>query len=140
MENRREDFDFFIRNKDAVYLDNAATTLCPNVVVESMSDCYKYNFTNINRGIYPLAEETFDMVLRAKKNIIDFFGGKEKYDVIFSTGTTDSINIIARSYVKKILKKGDVIMISPYEHHSNFLPWKILCKEKEAKLLMFPVD
>lgn len=127
-----EDFSYLRKtNCKGVYLDNAATTLCPDEVIDYMSEMQKYNFVNINRGSYKLAEETFEKYELAKKKILHFFGAENDYLFIQTTGATEAINIVARCFLEDNIKQGDVILISECEHHSNYLPWRVIYGEKE---------
>lgn len=112
-----------------MYLDNAATTLCPDEVIDYMSEMQKYNFVNINRGSYKLAEETFENMNWQRKNIA-FFGAENDYLFIQTTGATEAINIVARCFLEDNIKQGDVILISECEHHSNYLPWRVICEKR----------
>lgn len=136
-----EDFSYLRKtNCKGVYLDNAATTLCPDEVIDYMSEMQKYNFVNINRGSYKLAEETFEKYELAKKKILHFFGAENDYLFIQTTGATEAINIVARCFLEDNIKQGDVILISECEHHSNYLPWRVICEKKGAVLKKIPMD
>ena len=136
-----EDFSYLRKtNCKGVYLDNAATTLCPDEVIDYMSEMQKYNFVNINRGSYKLAEETFEKYELAEKKILHFFGAENDYLFIQTTGATEAINIVARCFLEDNIKQGDVILISECEHHSNYLPWRVICEKKGAVLKKIPMD
>ncbi len=122
----KEDFPFLERG--VVYLDNAATTQKPNRVIEAISNFYRYHNANIHRGIHTLSIEATDMYERSRERVASFIGAKPK-ELIFTYGTTSSINFLAVSLLRSgILKEGDVILLSSLEHHSNLLPWQNLKK------------
>ena len=136
-----EDFSYLKETKSkSVYLDNAATTLCPDEVADYMANALKYNFANINRGSYKLAEETFEKCESAKRNILRYFGAENDYLFVQTTGATEAINIVERCFLEERIGEGDIILVSEYEHHSNYLPWRVACKKKGAILKNIPMD
>jgi cysteine desulfurase/selenocysteine lyase len=128
-----------VNGNDLVYLDNAAMTQVPDCVISSFIEYYSKFNANIHRGAYYLSElatEKYECV-REKLNI--FFNGESEKNFIFVRSTTEGINLIAYSYLRSILRSGDEILISQMEHHSNIIPWYILCKEFNAKLKIIPI-
>ncbi|MDW0290852.1 MAG: cysteine desulfurase [Nitrososphaeraceae archaeon] len=127
----RNDFPIFkkkINGKDLVYLDNASTTQKPYSVINSITDFYSNYNSNIHRAVYQLAEEATELYEQSRKKIANFIKVRPE-EIIFTRNTTESINLIAHSWARSNLKKDDVIAITEIEHHSNIVPWQILCQE-----------
>ena len=137
-ENIRKDFPILQRmvrdGKPLVYLDNASTTQKPNQVIDAISDYYKNHNANVHRAVYALAEESTEAYEKTREKISKFLNIKNKEEVIFVRGTTEAINLVAYSWGGQNIKKGDIIVTTEYEHHSNIVPWQLLAKEKGAKL------
>ena len=137
----RKDFPILSREVNGqplVYLDNAATSQTPKQVVEVISDYYyRYN-ANIHRGVHKLSQEATDAYENARATIQKHFNAAYPHEIIFTAGTTESINCIASGYAS-ILKKGDELLISALEHHSNIVPWQMLCEKTEALLRVIPM-
>lgn len=137
-ENIRKDFPILQRmvrdGKPLVYLDNASTTQKPNQVIDAISDYYKNHNANVHRAVYALAEESTEAYEKTREKISKFLNIKNKEEVIFVRGTTEAINLVAYSWGRQNIKKGDIIVTTEYEHHSNIVPWQLLAKEKGAKL------
>lgn len=123
-----------------MYLDNAATTQKPRSVIKSIVDYYERSNANVHRGIHRLAEEATAMYEGARKEIARFVNAGSDKEIIFTRGTTESINLVAQSYVKRHLRKGDEILLTEMEHHSNLIPWQMLAAEKGLKLRFLPFD
>lgn len=139
----RQDFPILqrlINGKPLVYLDNAATTQKPQVVIDALIDYYTDHNANIHRGIHTLAEEATVMYENARKKISNFIKAKSEKEIIFVRNSTEAINLVAYSWGRTHLKAGDEIILSESEHHSNLVPWQILAKEKGVKLLFIPVN
>lgn len=127
-------------DKPFVYLDSAATTQKPKFVIDAIQDWYeKYN-ANIHRGMYPLAEEATVKYEHVRKKVADFLKVRETRSIIFTKGTTDGINLVASSWASHNLKKGDVILLTEMEHHSNMVPWLLLAKSKGYRIRYWPLD
>jgi cysteine desulfurase/selenocysteine lyase len=127
-----------IHNKPLVYFDNAATSQTPVCVIDCIKDYYeKYN-SNIHRGVHSLSDEATNAYENARNKIKDHFNINESKEVIFTSGTTHSINIVSNGF-SKILKKGDEIIVSGLEHHSNIVPWQMMIKNNDAKLRVIPL-
>jgi cysteine desulfurase/selenocysteine lyase len=143
VEKIREDFPQlkeFVNNKPLVYLDNAATTLKPKIVIESMTNYLSSAVANVHRGIHTLSETGTRKFEETRQIIAEFINAKEFHEIIFTKGTTDSINLIAYSFGEKFVNEGDEILISQMEHHSNIVPWQILAEKKKSKLIVVPVN
>lgn len=139
----RQDFpilDQMVNGKPLVYLDNAATNQKPVSVLNALSHYYEHDNANIHRGIHTLAERaTHDFELTRQK-VQSFLNAQHVEEVIFTYGTTDGINLVAQTYGRKFLNEGDEIIISTLEHHSNIVPWQMLCEEKGCVLNVIPID
>ena len=139
----REDFPILkkkVHGKNLVYLDNAATTQKPVQVLNSLEDYYCKKNANIHRGVHALSQQATDSFEGARIKIKQFINALGKNQIIFTRGTTEAINLVAQSYGRANVKEGDEIIISHMEHHSNIVPWQMLCKEKNAKLRIIPID
>ncbi|NBA87623.1 SufS family cysteine desulfurase [Emticicia sp. CRIBPO] len=143
IEKIRQDFPILhqqVNGKDLIYFDNAATTQKPLPVLEALSEYYgKYN-ANIHRGIHFLAEKATSAFELTRKAFREFLNASSTEEIIFTYGTTDGINLVAQTYGRKFLKEGDEIIISTMEHHSNIVPWQMLCEEKGCILKVIPID
>lgn len=123
-----------------VYLDNAATTQKPKAVIDRIRDFYTRENANIHRGVHYLSQQASDAYDEARRLVADFIGALDPSQVIFTRGTTESINLVAATYGRQHLGEGDEIVLSVMEHHSNIVPWQLLCEEKGARLRVVPVD
>ena len=141
VDSIRQDFPILskkIHNKPLVYFDNAATSQTPVCVIDCIKDYYeKYN-SNIHRGVHSLSDEATNAYENARNKIKDHFNINDSKEVIFTSGTTHSINIVSNGF-SKILKKGDEIIVSGLEHHSNIVPWQMMIKNNDAKLRVIPL-
>lgn len=122
-----------------VYLDNAATTQKPQVVIDTLNQYYSYYNANIHRGIHALAEEATSAYEGARRTVQQFIGAAFPEEVIFTRGTTEGINLVAYTWGRANIIAGDEILVSGMEHHSNIVPWQLLCEEKNATLKVIPV-
>ncbi len=129
-----------VNGKNLIYFDNAATTQKPEVVINAISDYYQNYNANIHRGIHALAEKATKAYENTRKTVQQFINSSEVEEIIFTSGTTESINIVAKSLGNKILNPGDEVIISELEHHSNIVPWQMVCDEKGAKLKVIPIN
>jgi len=139
----REDFPILqkkVHDKNLVYLDNAATTQKPIYVIDKVNKYYTTMNANIHRGVHALSQEATEAFEGARIQIKQFINALGKNQVIFTRGTTEAINLVASSYGRTNIKEGDEIIISHMEHHSNIVPWQLLCKEKNAKLRVIPIN
>jgi cysteine desulfurase / selenocysteine lyase len=137
----RQDFPLLSRqvyNKSLVYLDNAATSQKPQVVIDTIIDYYTLRNSNIHRGVHTLAAEATEAYENSRVKVQKFINAKHSHEIIFTRGTTESINLVAYAWGRKNIKEGDEIIISQMEHHSNIVPWQMLCEDKKAKLKFIP--
>ncbi|HWK04326.1 MAG TPA: cysteine desulfurase [Puia sp.] len=143
IEKIRKDFPILetsVYGYPLVYLDNAATTQKPLAVLKAMDDYYATINSNVHRGVHHLSQLATDAFELARKKVAEFIGARHAHEVIFTKGTTESINLVASSFGKKFLKEGDSILVSGMEHHSNIVPWQLACEEKNATLKVIPVN
>ena len=138
----RNDFPIFkkkINGKELVYLDNASTTQKPYSVIDSITDFYTNYNSNIHRAVYQLAEEATELYEQSREKIANFINVSPE-EIVFTRNTTESINLIAHSWARSNLKKDDGIVITELEHHSNIVPWQILCQEIGTRLEYVGID
>ncbi len=129
-----------IHGKPLVYLDNAATTQKPVQVIAALDDYYRHYNSNIHRGVHTLSEKATAAYEGARKKIQAFINAASAKEIIFVRGTTEAINLVTQSYGRSILKPGDEIIISEMEHHSNIVPWQLLCEQTSAVLRIIPIN
>src|SRR5699024_3853191 len=122
-----------------VYLDNAATAQKPASVIEAFKRYYEKDNANIHRGIHTLAERATAEYEETRSAVQQFIHAGEKEEIIFTSGTTAGLNLIAQTYGRKFSKPGDEVVISAMEHHSNIVPWQLICEEKGAVLKVIPL-
>lgn len=142
VENIRKDFPILSRKvngKDLVYLDNAATSQTPKQVIDVIVDYYSNYNANIHRGVHALSQEATDKYEQARHKIQAHFNAKHAHEIIFTSGTTHSINLVANGFTS-ILKPEDNIIVSALEHHSNIVPWQMLCERTGAQLKVIPMN
>ena len=144
LENIRKDFPVLARKvrdeKDLVYLDNAATTQKPIHVIDAISDYYKNHNSNIHRAVHALAEESTEAFEAVRDKIAKFLNIKERQEIIFVRGTTEAINLVSYSWGRENVKKGDIVVTTEYEHHSNIVPWQLLAQEVGAEIKYIDID
>ena len=136
----RQAFPIFSHYPGLVYLDSAATTQKPRTVIEAERYFYEHQNANVHRGIYPLATAATDAYEGAREKTRRFLNARLGSEIIFTSGTTDGINLVARSYAFEQLEEGDALVISAMEHHSNLIPWQQVCLQKRARLLVLPIS
>jgi cysteine desulfurase/selenocysteine lyase len=129
-----------VNNKLLVYLDNAATAQKPQSVIDALSHYYSNYNANIHRGIHMLAEEATAAYEATRATVQKFIRASSSDEIIFTRGTTEGINLVAYTWARKNIHEGDEIIISTMEHHSNIVPWQIVCEEKKAVLKVIPID
>lgn len=142
LNNIRKQFPILnqkINGYDLVYFDNGATSQKPLSVIESISNYYKHSNSNIHRGVHTLSRTATELFEKSRKTIADHFNVKNDQQIIFTAGTTDSINLVANGLAKNYLKRGDEIILSTYEHHSNILPWQLWAQENGGTLKVIPL-
>ncbi len=123
-----------------VYLDNAATTQKPTAVLDAMDEYYRTINANVHRGVHHLSQLATEACEAVRVLVAGFLNARHVHEVIFTRGTTESINLVAASFGKRFLRAGDSILISGLEHHSNIVPWQMICEEKQARLQVIPID
>lgn len=139
----RNDFPILtqtVYKKPLVYLDNAATTQKPKVVIDALSDYYGTINSNIHRGVHCLSQKATEEFEIARKSVQQFINAAHDYEVIFTRGATESINLVASSFGRTYIQSGDEIIISEMEHHSNIVPWQFLCEDRGAVLKVLPFN
>ncbi len=142
-ERIRQDFPILhkpVRGKRLVYLDNAASTQKPQVVIDKIHEYYDTFNSNIHRGVHYLSQEATKLYENTRDIVRDFINASSSKEIIYTRGTTESINLVASSWGRHNIKEGDEIVISHMEHHSNIVPWQMLCEEKGAKLKVVPIS
>ncbi len=143
LDKFRKDFPILnekVNGKDLIYLDNAATSQKPKEVIDSLVSYYeKYN-SNVHRGVHTLSIKATDEFEKSRTKIQKFINAKSSNEIIFTRNASESLNLIAYSWGKDNISSGDEIYITPFEHHSNIVPWQMLCKEKEAILKYLPLN
>ncbi len=140
----RHDFPILDRTvrggRPLVYLDNASTTQKPNQVVEAITKYYRNHNANTHRAVYALAEEATELYESARDKVAGFINAPERSEIVFVRGTTEAINLVAYAWGRANMGKGDVVVTTEYEHHSNIVPWQLLTQEKGASLRYVPID
>lgn len=126
--------------KPLVYLDNAATTQKPNAVINAISDYYRNHNANVHRGVHALSDRATGLFENARTSVQAFMNASDSSEIIWTRGTSEAINLVASSYAKTVLQKGDRILVSALEHHSNIVPWQLAAAACDAELLAIPVN
>jgi len=143
VERVRQDFPILrqqVHGKPLVYLDSAATSQKPQVVIDAVTRYYQAENSNVHRGIHLLSERATELFEDARAKVARFLNASDAREIIFVRGATEGINLVAQSYGKMSLTAGDEIIISAMEHHSNIVPWQILCQETGAALRVIPIN
>ncbi len=139
----REDFPILsqtVRGKPLVYLDNAATTQKPLAVIERVRKFDAEEYGTVRRGAYRLCEHATQLFEETRQKVADLLGAGDKKEIVFTSGTTQAINLVAYSFGRRFVNPGDEIIISHIEHHANTVPWQVVCEERGARLKVIPVD
>jgi cysteine desulfurase/selenocysteine lyase len=129
-----------IRGKQLVYLDNGASTQKPQAVIDAESFYYEHQYANIHRGVHYLSQIGTDLYEGVRKQVQHFINAKHEHEVIFTKGTTNAINLVAYTFGRKFIHEGDEIVVTEMEHHSNIVPWQMLCDEKKCVLKVIPLQ
>ena len=129
-----------VNGKQLVYLDNAASSQKPLAVIDAISNYYKNDHANVHRGVHTLSQRATTQFETARQDVRRFLNAKHDHEIIFTSGATDSINLVSQTWARKHLNAGDEVIISHLEHHSNIVPWQMVCDEKGAKLKVIPID
>ena len=139
----RQDFPILqrtVHGKPLVYLDSAATTQKPRQVLDALAQYYAHGNANIHRGVYLLSEEATAAYDGARTKIQRFINARTSREVVFTRNSTESINLVAQSFGRQNIGPGDEILITHMEHHSNIVPWQLLCEQTHARLRVAPID
>ena len=139
----RADFpilDQKVHGKPLVFLDSAASAQKPRQVIDAMSRFYATDYANIHRGVYELSERATEAFEAAREKARSFLNAAEAREIVFVRGTTEAINLVAQTYGRRNVGPGDEVLITHMEHHSNIVPWQLLCEEKQAVLKVVPID
>jgi cysteine desulfurase/selenocysteine lyase len=142
-EKIREEFPILkreVNGKPLVYLDNAASSQKPQAVIDAITYYYSHYNANVHRGVHTLSQEGTNAFEESRRIVKDFINASKIEEVIFTKGTTNSINLLAYSWGRTYIKEGDEIIITTMEHHSNIVPWQMLCEEKKAVLKVIPIN
>lgn len=129
-----------MNGKPLAYLDSAASAQKPQCVIDSIVDLYTGYYANIHRGVYQLSEMATERYEAVREKVARLINARESREVIFVRGTTEAINLVAATYGRKNIGRGDEVLITHMEHHSNIVPWQLLCEENGAKLVVAPID
>src|SRR5215472_8395950 len=143
VEEVRRDFPILhqqVHGHPLVYLDNAATSQKPRAVIDAISRYYESGNANIHRGVHYLSEHATEEHESARRTVQGFLNAADKREIIFVRSATEAINLVAQTYGRKHVKAGDEVLITAMEHHSNIVPWQMLCDEKDAKLKVVPIN
>jgi len=143
VERIRRDFPIlreFVHGKPLVYLDNAATSQKPEVVIDAIANYYRHDNANIHRGVHLLSQRATDEYESARKLVQRFLNAGEAREIVFVRGATEAINLVAQAYGRTHVGPADEILITTMEHHSNIVPWQLLCKQKGAHLRVVPIN
>jgi len=143
LDRVRSDFPILARTvhgKPLIYLDNAATTQKPNAVIDRIVRYYREENSNVHRGVHYLSEVATAAYESARTTVKRFVNARDEKEIVFTRGTTEAINLVASSWGGTNVREGDEVLISALEHHSNIVPWQLLCEAKGAKLRIIPVD
>ncbi|KAA2242886.1 cysteine desulfurase [Chitinophaga agrisoli] len=140
----REDFPLLQQAKvfgqPVVYFDNGATTQKPQIVLDTLEQYYKNYNSNVHRGVHQLSQQATEAYEQSRRTVAAYLNARHSHEIIFTKGTTDGINLVASSFGRKFLQAGDVVIISAMEHHSNIVPWQMICEEKGAELKVVPIN
>jgi cysteine desulfurase/selenocysteine lyase len=143
LEKMREDFPILTRQvhgKPLVYFDTAASAQRPLAVIEAVDSFYRRHNANVHRGVHQLSQEATDLYEAARRSLARFINAGSEREVIFTRGTTESINLVAQSFLRPRIGPGDEILITHMEHHSNIVPWQLLCEQTGASLKVAPIN
>ena len=143
VERIRRDFPLLHQNVNGfplVYFDNAATSQKPKSVIDAINQYYSVYNSNVHRGVHYLSGKATDAYEESRRIAQRFINAKSEVEINFVRGTTEAVNLVAQTYGRKYVKQGDEIIISAMEHHSNTVPWQMLCEEKGARLRVIPMN
>lgn len=143
VEKIRQDFPILhqeMRGKPMIFLDNAASSQKPKVVIDAIENYYEHTHANVHRGVYELSQKATDAFELGRTTVRQYINAASDQEVIFTRGTTEGINLVASCFGRQFLKEGDEVLISTMEHHSNIVPWQMICEQQGAKLKVIPID
>jgi cysteine desulfurase/selenocysteine lyase len=143
VQSIRKDFPILtqkVNNHDLIYFDNAATTQKPQVVIDAIVDAYTKTNSNIHRGIHTLSQISTTLYEQARQMVQTFINAPHDYEIIFTKGVTESLNLVAQTFGEAFLHEGDEVIVSAMEHHSNLVPWQMICERKGAILKFIPFN
>ena len=143
MDSLRSDFPAIaqeINGAPLVYLDSAASSQAPTVVIEAISEYQKHDHANVHRGVHTLSHRATDAYEGARDAVVEFINASSRSETLFTSGTTESINLVAQSFCRPRLSPGDKIVITHLEHHSNIVPWQMLCEQTDAELIVIDIN
>ena len=138
----RADFpilDQQVHGHPLIYFDNAATTQKPRAVIEALRHYYEHDNANVHRGLHELSSRATEAYERSRQRVAKYFGAASADEIVFTRGTTESINLVAQAWGGKFLRAGDVILLTEMEHHSNLVPWQLIAERTGARLRFVPV-
>jgi cysteine desulfurase/selenocysteine lyase len=137
----RQDFPIFSSGPQALhYLDSAASSQKPQCVIDAIVSCYRSQYGPVHRGLYPLAEAASEAYEKARQTLADFINASSADEIVFTRSATEAINLVASGWAGQVLEAGDEIWVSQMEHHSNYLPWQRVCRDRGARLRVIPLD
>ena len=143
ISNRRADFPALqqqVNDHPLVYLDSAASSQQPAVVIDTVADYQRHDHANVHRGVHSLSHRATEAYEGARDDIVAFINANNRHEVIFTSGTTEAVNLVAQSFCRPMLAPGDKILLTQLEHHSNIVPWQLVCEQTGAELLVAPID
>jgi cysteine desulfurase/selenocysteine lyase len=129
-----------VHGKPLVYLDSAASSQKPSAVIDALADYYRRYHSNVHRGVHTLSEEATSAYEAARRKLRDFVGAASEREVVFVRGTTEAVNLVSQAFARPRLRPGDEVLITELEHHSNLVPWQIVCGQTGARLVVAPID
>ena len=136
----RREFPIFTTHPELVFLDSGASAQKPRAVIDGIADFYRTDYANVHRGVYSLSARSTDRFEEAREKARAFLNAADEREIVFLRGATEAINLVAQSWGPACLKRGDEIVISDVEHHSNIVPWQMLCERLDARLVVAPTD
>src|SRR5438445_7297688 len=138
----REDFQILreqAHGHPLIYFDSAATSQKPGAVIEALRNFYEHDNANVHRGLHTLSSRATEAYENARRRVADYIGATSAEEIVFTRGTTEGINLVAQAWGQKFIRKGDVILLTVMEHHSNLVPWQLLAERTGAQVRFLPV-
>src|SRR6266404_5641519 len=134
----RREFPIFTSHPDLVFLDSGASAQKPRSVIDGLAEFYRNDYANVHRGVYQLSARSTDRFEEAREKVRAFLNAADEREIVFVRGATEAINLVAQSWGSTFVQAGDEVVISDLEHHSNLVPWQMLCRHVDARLLVAP--